>query len=237
MSCFTLGENDRDIDVHVARRLARRHDVDWHSIRITEATEDEQDRWLKRTGYTVGSAIKETHTTMQALETDAEVGGLGGEIGRGYYWKPSDDRDTAVGPIELLHRFHKPEHPELIAELDRWCQEVDRFDTYTTLDLAYQEHRLGCWGGPQHLGFAPEVDYLRPLWYRPVVESMHRLPPEVRRRDELPERIVSTAWPELNELPYNAFTDWKKYLTLVTGSGERAKPPTSNSSSLAMGER
>jgi len=211
ISIFTLGENDRDVDRHVAKRLTRKHGLKWTPLPITEASAAEQRHWLKRTGYTVGSGIKETYPSMHALDTDAEIGGIGGEIGRGYLWKESDDRDTHIGPSDLLFRWHKPEHPELVTALEQWLEGVEQFDTYTTLDLAHQEHRLGCWGGPQHLGFRAEVDHIRPFLYRPIVESAYRLGPDIQRTDGLPLQIVERRWPELAEFPYNSFTDWKKF--------------------------
>lgn len=211
ISFFTLGTDERDVDTHIARQLARTHDIHWEAYPIIEASAEEQEQWLQRTAHTVGSASKEIFPTMRQIDADVEIGGLGGEIGRGYYWKDFDRRRSDVGPTELLIRFHKPEHPKLIAALEEWCSDVAQFDAYTTLDLAYQEHRLGCWGGPQHLGYPADIDYVRPLWHRPIIESVHRLPPDIRRNDELADRIVDATWPELTRLPYNSFTDWKEY--------------------------
>jgi hypothetical protein len=228
ISVFTLGENDRDVDRHIAQRLTRTHGLKWTPLSITEATEAEQRRWLERTGYTVGSGIKETHPTLQTLTTDAEIGGIGGEVGRGYLWQDSDQRNTEIKPSDLLFRWHKPEHPELAAVLEEWLREVEKFDTYTVLDLAHQEHRLGCWGGPQHLGFRSEVDHIRPLLYRPIIESAFHLSPETRRTDGLPLQIIDRCWPELSEFPYNSFTDWKKYWATIENNTNTIKSAISH---------
>ncbi|SFR73853.1 hypothetical protein SAMN04487947_4031 [Halogeometricum rufum] len=211
VSLYTFGGSDYEVDPHIARRIASDHRLDWRPLRIVEATTSEQKAWLRATGCTVSSAIREIHPTLRSLDADVQIGGLGGEIARGYFWRESDRAETEIDPVELLFRFSKPPHPELISSLEAWYEGVGHLDTYTMLDLAYQEHRLGCWAGPQHLGLPPGLDYIRPLWYRPIIESMHRLPPEMRRADEFPTRIVETCWPELNDYPYNSFTDWKGY--------------------------
>jgi hypothetical protein len=228
ISLFTIGDSDRNVDVYTARRITRAHDLDWTALPIVEATEREQARWLRRTGYTVGSAVKETYLSMHSLDTDAEVGGIGGEMGRGYLWKDSDNSENEITSTDILLRYHKPEHPELLETVEEWFHSVTQFDTYTILDLAHQEHRLGCWGGPQHLGFRAGVDHLRPFCYRPVVESMHRLTPEIRRNDQLPRRIIEQCWSELDRRPYNSFTGWRKYWGLLERNASTAKAAVSN---------
>jgi len=223
ISFFTFGTDDANVDVHIARQLANATGVDWATLPIRRATEIQQTEWLERTGHTVSSAIKIIHPTLQHLDSDVQVGGLGGEIGRGYYWQDSRNPNTDIGPSELLLCFNKPELPELHETISEWCLGAEQFNTYTTLDLAYQEHRLGCWGGPQHLGLPPEKDYLRPLWHRPIIALMHRLPPKTRYRDELVNRVIEQAWPELGVYPYNSFINWRQYQSKITGTTAKVK--------------
>jgi len=215
ISFFSIGRDPFNVDTEIAGRMADQFGLDWRSLPIIEASKAEQDEWLTRTGHMVGSTIRETYPTMRQLEGDVEIGGLGGEIGRGYLWRDSDTEMSSLDPEDLLWRFHRPDHPKLVATIDDWLGEVSHLDCFTVLDLAYQEHRLGCWGGPQHLGFSSNRDYFRPLWYRPIVEAVHTLDPEIRRRDKLPERLIDTLWPELNEFPYNTFDDWRRYVSSV----------------------
>ncbi len=212
---FTIGDSDWEVDRHIAQRITRELGLRWTPLSVIESSAREERTWSEQTGYTVGSAVKETYTTMWQLDADAEIGGLGGEIGRSYLWQDGDDSDTEIGPRDILTRYNKPDHPALAASLEPWFEGVSQFDTYTTLDLAHQEHRLGNWAGPQHLGFRPTVDHIRPYCFRPIIETTHRLDPDWRHADQLPHRIIGQCWPELEQFPYNSFTDWKRHAVKV----------------------
>ena len=211
LSTYTYMGEGYELDKTVAYEMSTDHGFELDIVPVRESDSADERQFLEKTGYGITSRTKDVHTTMRYFKSDAQIQGLGGEIGRGYYWKETDGRETTIGPQDLLRRFHKPEHPEFLRELERWLAEIEHLDAYAVLDLAYQEHRLGRWGGPQHLGKPSNVDHYCPFMYRPVVDLLYELPVDVRRNDELAERIVERTWPELNDYPYNSYTGWRKY--------------------------
>lgn len=216
ISTFTWDLGERyDVDLDIARRLSSDHGLDWTSVPVVTASERERAQWREHTGYTVGGKIMRIHPTLGTLDGDVQINGFGGEIGRAYFWSPSDERDATFGTRELLDRLHRPVDPVLEDAVADWYDGVAEFDAFTQLDLMYQELRLGCWAGPHHPGMAQYRDFVGPLYYRPIVREMHRLPPEVRREDELSDLVVGQFWPELGEYPYTAYGDWRDYVRHV----------------------
>lgn len=209
---YTLDRGWNDLDKHTARRIAEDHNLDWRAIPTIIANTQQRREWDWRTGHTVQSAVRRTFPSIHNLQGDVRVEGLGGEIGRGFYWEDTDRSETGIDAEELLDRFNKPARPSIVSSLNNWLDELNEFDTYTILDLAYQEHRLGCWAGPQHLGLPDTLDYVCPFLQRPVISAMHRLSPEIRRYDALQPRLVGETWPVLNEYPYNRFEGWRAYV-------------------------
>ncbi len=213
---FTFGSDDRlDEDLYAAKIIANDVEIHWESIPRRYASESEQDQWLRKTGHSVGSGIMEIHPTLASISGDARLVGLGGEIGRGYYWEKGDDLDTTLTPRNTLNRMNRPKEPELIEEVSEWLDEVSEEDTYTTLDLLYQEFRLGCWAGPQQLGSAPVIDLIGPLCYRSTIKAMHMIPPEMRGEDSAVPHMIEQQWPELTKLSFNEFEDYRKYESLA----------------------
>ena len=80
----------------------------------------------------------------------------------------------------------------------------------TILDLAYIEHRLGCWASPHLYGAAPFHMNLVPLCHRRIFDILLRLPPDYRRKQRLARDIISRAWPELMRWPFNDYTGFKR---------------------------
>lgn len=211
---YTYESDEYHLDVHVARRIAAAHGLDWTPVPVTTATRRQREEFRRRSGYTVSTASKAIHPTIRSLDTDARIVGVGSEIGRGYYYRLSDDERTDIDGEELLERLHRPVHPEVADDLDGWLREVAGLDTHTILDLAYQEHRLGCWSGPQYLGILEDRDLIAPFCYRPVIELMHRTSPDFRRFDRLQERIIDRRWSELNGYPVNAYAGLSRWRNL-----------------------
>ena len=219
LSLYTYESDEYRLDVHMARRIAADHGLDWTPVPTAEATRRQQEEFKKRSGYAVSTAAKAIHPTIRGLETDARIVGMGSEIGRGYYYRLSDSERTDIDGERLLERLNRPVHPEIAADLDDWLHELAGLDTYTTLDLAYQEHRLGCWSGPQYLGILEDCDVISPFCYRPVIELMHRTSPDFRRFDRLQGHIIDRRWSELNGYPVNAYAGLSRWRNL----GDRLK--------------
>ncbi|WP_135825284.1 asparagine synthetase B family protein [Halorussus ruber] len=201
-----------DVDMDVARRLSANHEVDWNPVPTVTATEAQKRWWLETTGHAVGGTIKDIHPTLELFDADLHVNGFGGAIARGKFWEDADGPDSTFDAGELLARLHRPEDPVLEEAVEEWYEGVSQFDAYTQLDLVTQELRYGCWAGPHFPGLARHRDVVSPLAYFPVVREMFRLAPPVRRNGNVQHLIVDRLWSELNEYPYNMFTDWREFV-------------------------
>jgi hypothetical protein len=209
---YTFAGKEYRLDMHTSRKITNDVGLDLWPVPVTKATDEQEEQFMDRTGYAVLTENKTIHPTIRRLDADARVEGLGGEIGRGYYWGWSDTDTMPIDAERLLDRLlAEPPYDLLGEEMERWMAEVEPFGAFTTLDLAYQEHRLGCWGGPQHLGLPTEIDYVCPFLTPTTIELMHALPPSIRKRDGLHRRIIGHAWPALNEYPFNAFSGWQRW--------------------------
>lgn len=195
-------------DSHVAQRLAGIGRLDHELIEEKRCSDAEANAWLLRTGHGVSGAIWRIHKTLEALDPGRTlVVGVCGEVGRGYYYSKGDRADRTLTAEVLLARMGLPKHERLIGEATQWIQSLPSgLGYFNSLDMAYIEQRLGCWAAPQRFGNLTSVFEFSPFCHRRVFESMLRLPVEYRWRDELPEDICGTAWPELLAVPYNRFT-------------------------------
>jgi hypothetical protein len=214
---FTWGSGTQfDEDARVSKQIAQKFQLTWELYSPPESTGNQREEWLHRTGHAVGGDIMDQAASLQRLDADVITSGLGGEIGRGYYWRESDGPDTQLDATELLDRMHKPSHPKLESVVSNWLSGVSDFDAFTILDLAYQELRVGCWGGPQQLGTTPYLDHVYPLCYRPMVTLFHQLPNEVKRADGFASYVIKDGEPELDSYPYSQLTGWRQAVSLAS---------------------
>ncbi len=142
------------------------------------------------------------------------VGGLGGEIGRGFFWRTSDAASTHVGPETIVGRFGMPSHPQVLQAVARWYPSVTVFDPFLRLDLAYLELRMGCWAFAQAY-VLPEVPAIHPMISRRAFASMLALPVEWRRNGTMIRTAIAREWPELLDLPINRYGDYRDTLRFV----------------------
>ena len=196
------GTSDRDVAIAstLAKRFGLRHTV----IEPTFATSDQEHEWLYRTGHCVGDQNRRLHPTVRPMDHYAFfVGGLGGEIGGGFLWRDGDGPDDTIDPGLLESRFGNPRSPAVHDAIAEWLRSTEGFDAYATLDLAYLELRMGCWGSPQNHATLWERTF-HPLMTRRCFEAMYALPVDWRRHGRATRRIVELAWPELLEVPINS---------------------------------
>ena len=130
------------------------------------------------------------------------IGGAGSEVGRAFFWRPSDQPDMRITTARLILRFGLHPAPELAAALDRWLEELSPDDAFHILDLAYHENRICPWHATQ---FCCDPTHVRhaPLLTMRGVELMMSLPPEWKRSSRLGAAMIEKAWPELARYPYN----------------------------------
>lgn len=213
---FTFAPPERSVDVAAARVLAERWSLSYRELRVSTATPEQADAWLLRVGHAVSGAIREIHPTLAGLRppegrdgagpAGVLLTGMAGEVARGYYWERRDAPGGAIDAATLVARLHLPGDPRVVAAVDAWLAPLRGLPLPFVLDLAYLELRVGCWSGPQGYGSDPYADLVVPLAHARIFELMLGLPPEYRREERLAADVCARQWPELLDLPFNAYS-------------------------------
>ena len=204
---FTFVDVKESVDQYIVKKLDAAYQLNVQYLPIRYASPEQRAQWCHQVGHCVGGRISELYPTLAGLNSEYMImPGLGGEVGRAYYWKSGDSADATITAEELLRRFHLPAHPILRSALDSWIEELDGvLTTYQLLDIAYIENRLGAWGGPQTYGQAKFVDHVYPLIDRVLFENILALPPRFKSQGRLALEIIRREWPELLGLPFNKY--------------------------------
>jgi hypothetical protein len=209
---FTYSDKHEETrDVHIAHRLATVARLEHRFIPFVEAKEDERAAWLNRTGHAAAGGIMNIHPTLQQLDPScALVTGMGGEIGRSFYYRRGDYAQMPITSDVLLTRIGRPPSARLLEAGAHWLQSIAHYDPFVKLDLLYIENRLGCWAAPQRFSNLTSKFEFTPFNYRPLINTLLQLPRYYRWRDRLPYDVTRFAWPELMRFPVNRYTDgWR----------------------------
>jgi hypothetical protein len=210
---FTQSGAKETVDQHIATLIKKRFRLDHEIILIKYADKQELSDWLDRTGHSVSGAIWKIHPTFKTLSKDRlSLFGIGGEVGRAFYWKSTDCEHTKISARELLDRAFLPINDRLLTETEKWVSELSGLNTFNILDLFYIEQRLGCWAGPQHYGGSKFTLGYSPFNHRNIFTSMLSLPYEYRIKQRLAKDVIKSTWPELLRFPFNEFTGIKKQI-------------------------
>lgn len=196
-----------------AEELARRFDLNHHILPARRATEAQAQAWQALTGHCVAGNNMYGHPSVEPLADGFFVGGLGGEVGRGFLWLDAD-RSTPISAAGILDRLKLPRHPMLIEGVERWLAPLQGYDSLMQLDLAYLELRMSCWAFAQSYA-TKRVPPLHPLISRRSFAAMLSLPADLRRSNGMIRKCIEQAWPEVLELPINRYGDFRDYLELV----------------------
>lgn len=215
----TVEVKDPPLDRDRARELVKRFGLRHRMLPILLANEAGANDWHARNGQCMGGPNMTSFPTVQALGRDIWfVGGLGGEIGRGFFWRPSDTADTEITAEGICARFGMPSAPEVTEAVAAWLPSVAGFDAFQTLDLAYLELRMGCWGFATSYCNPGRIT-VHPLISRESFTAMLSLPPDWRRMEGKSNRMILTcirhAWPEVLELPISTYGDYRDQMYLL----------------------
>jgi hypothetical protein len=192
------------MDCAYGRRIAKRFGLDHSVISWKNASRAEIENWLYCTGACVVGRITRCVGADQRLDPARfTLLGLGGELGRGYYWLPDDFPARPLSCDELLRRFHLPPVDLVLQEASDWLDQLPTADLLEKLDLYGIEQRLGCWAGPSMYGPQQARFMAYPLNSRRVYEKMLSLPQDYRRERRLHRDLIQLKWPELLEFPFN----------------------------------
>jgi hypothetical protein len=222
ISFFTIRDgNTVTVDTHLATKLARRHALNHFPLRVRHASRQEQRDWLSLTGHSIGGEIWRIHKTLEGLEPRrALLPGIGGEVGRAFYWRHGDAPDARLMPVDFLERSGIPAEAALVSDIETWLTGLAGLTALDVLDLYYLEHRLGGWAAPAHYGNLTSLFEVSPFNQRAVFASMLKLPYEYRWNKQLSIDICKSEWPALLALPFNEFTGSRRVFQTAVAAGK-----------------
>ena len=210
LSFVTVAAPTAELDVACATRLARQFGLRHELLPYREATPEEADLWRHRAGHCVGGNNVKMHPSVKPLEGRYFIGGLGGEVGRGFLWLNAD-HGTAIDAKGLVTRLKLPQNAKVIQAVDAWLAPILHFDALFILDLAYLELRMSAWGFCDSY-VKPKQHEIHPMISRANFVDMLSLPPEMRRKGEVYFKAIDTLWKEVSEVPINKYGDYRDIL-------------------------
>ncbi|HXU22245.1 MAG TPA: hypothetical protein VN788_16830 [Verrucomicrobiae bacterium] len=188
-------------DAEISENLAAKFGLNLTFLGFPSVTEDEATEWLARIGYCATENRYRYKVSARLSGFDCMIGGLGGEIGRGFFWRRGDE-NRSLTPRDIYKRLALPPHPRAASAVDSWFQTLPTCEPLLQLDLAYLEVRMSCWAAVQaYGGIGPRQVY--PLVSREVYSQMLALPPSWRRNNRWVTEIIGRHWPDLLAVPIN----------------------------------
>ena len=197
------GSDQYSVDGAMAARIASEQRLNHWILPRVRADAQARAAYLRRAGHCVADANSWYFPSVEPIaKTHVFVGGAGGEIGRGFFWKSDDDAETTLDAERLIARLGLPAVPELLTRVEAWLDGLAGRPTTEILDLAYLEQRVGPWGSAQ---FCADPTLLRfaPLLNRRAIDAMLVLPDEWKMSEGMAHAVLAATWPELEAYPYN----------------------------------
>lgn len=212
---ITLSLPVTGLDVHLARTLAKARGLRHRLLTGVRATPEEIAAWRRAAGHGMSGMNAVWYPTVASLAGSTLIGGLGGEVGRGFLWPPGLTADTPIDANLLLALLKLPQDAELKAAVEAWFAQVPPgLDAFQTLDLAYLELRLGPWGFGQPRLVGGPFD-ISPLIGRRQFERMWSIPPARRQARSFLLRLVELFDASPLDIPINRYGDWRDRLVPV----------------------
>ncbi len=202
------------IDQGIARRLARHFALRHRVLPYLPITKADASQWHYRTGGCVGSFMNQ-RTSRQIDNCRPAVGGVGGELCRGYHWRRGDDESSVIDGADLVRRRDLPDVEPLRQRSKQWLAALPVRNALTIWGLYHIEQMMGCWSGPAHYGFAHGAFYISPFVHRRAMEIMLALPADYRRACQADTDLVASQWPELLRYPCNWPVGLRRYACYV----------------------
>jgi len=193
------------LEVARAKELASRFGLKHRILPYAKADESQVELWERRTSHCISGANKTMHPSVAPLDGGTFIGGLGGEIGRGFLWLQSE-RSDRLDATEIMDRLKLVRHPDVLAAVQEWLDPLDHCDALEKLDLAYMELRMSCWGFADSYALPKQLE-IHPLISRRIYRAMLSLPADVRRNNGMTMLCIQQEWPEVLTLPINKYGD------------------------------
>ncbi|MFP4282341.1 MAG: hypothetical protein ACLFU2_06935 [Opitutales bacterium] len=217
------------IDLHAARRLARLARLPHvANKRIPPSGGDRLRAFVLIGEARAGKVLSwPRHKPPDWLSERFKLSGMAGETGRAYYWAEDPPPAGELSAETLLRRLKVPRRPETLTAAEEWLGTLPaavRASATLSLDLAYVEHRLGCWEAPIRYRSATAGP---PMVFSPMasavcLETMLRLPESYRASGRLQHDMVAYGWPELLRVPFNELVGRLRFEESVRRVGGKA---------------
>lgn len=224
MDFVTVAGRGTARDVYLAKRLAEKAGMTHTLLPIVEASETEMERWIYAAGHCISGSNMRSHPSIRQLQSyNAFVGGLGGEIGRAFFWRKGDSEHMQLTPQQVVPRFGMPGHDTVLAATEQWFASIEEFNPLLQLDLAYLELRMSAWAFAQCYAQDAIVPHIHPMIGRESFELMLGLSPEAKRDNSFILEGVRELWPERLDIPINEYGDYRDFLRVISVSTDPVK--------------
>ncbi len=210
LTFVTLDAPGYRLDLERAKELAEMFNLKHVILPHSQASPAAMESWQYRVGHNITGNNMAGHPTIAPLAGQYFVGGLGGEVGRGFLWLGTDN-DSDIDAVSIIDRLKLPQHPLILDEVEKWLAGAPSGPALFTLDLAYIELRMSCWAFAQSYA-SPDVVKIYPLISRAVYTLMLSLPPADRRGNGMIKQCIEAAWPDVLRLPINKYGDYRDQL-------------------------
>jgi len=215
LNYFTINHSGLARDVYLSNKIAQEFKLKYRLLQPISATNEEQISWQYAASHCVGGSNMIYYPTMrQTKGFKYHVGGVGGEIGRAFFWRLSDTCDMQLSSKDIVHCFGMPVHDRVTDAVSEWLESVDGFDPLIQLDLAYMELKVSAWAFAQTYA-ATEKNQIHPLLCRETCQLMLELTEAAKRESAYIKEGINAQWPELNKFPVNKYGDYRDVLDMI----------------------
>ena len=207
-------------DVVLAKRLAAMGGLRHRLLPLVEAGPEAQAAWRYRASHGITGPNMASHPSIAPLAGYKWfIGGLGGEIGRAFFWRPTDTEAMPLDATTIVPRFGMPVHEAVVEATRAWHEPIAGLNALTRLDLAYLELRMSAWAFAQEYADST-VPHIHPMIGREAYQLMLELPPEAKRENAIITEGVKALWPELLQVPINQYGDYRDLLHVLSRAAD-----------------
>ena len=209
----TVAGKSTALDSWCATELAKRYGLKQRLLPLKKATVSAAEGWSRDAGHCVGGVNRTTHPSVESLK-DFEffVGGLGGEVGRAFWYSASGASLSGANGIGLLQRTGLPKLDSVSRAIDEWIEDAPLLPVDQLLDLAYIELRIGSWAFASAYTNYP-THQMHPIATRANYSLLMSLPADVKRSNAI-RRAIAHIDPDLLDVPINSYGDIRDFLTV-----------------------
>lgn len=195
-----------ELDIHIARRLAKMSGARYETIPYIAPTAMELAEWHGRVGNCVDDAVAQLCATVRKFDDRAvTLTGVCGEVARAFYWTKHDLGAADINSSVLLRRLGFVETTLLEGEAVRWLGNFHAGERNTTiLDNAYIDLRGACWAGPSMPGHLVPKPTISPFNSVSVYRAMLTMDEKYRFSQRFAMDFIGAAFPHLLSERFNA---------------------------------